>query len=191
MAQIGKFFKSCAMFLACSSLASCVTMSAGSDYYSAVDFSAYRSYAWMAASPLIQSSSSRIDVTPLDVRRIREAIERELAAEGFERAATRDAADFAISFTVGARDMIRIDDYPQIYRGRWRWGPPYYYPNVDIAMYTEGMLAIDIFDNMTREPVWHGWARKQIVGSDVRDPESAIDAAVAAILADFPPAPPG
>jgi hypothetical protein len=75
-----------------------------------------------------------------------------LEAKGFDSAATREAADFAVSFTVGARDMIRVDDYPQFFRGVWRWGPPYYYPNVDITMYTEGM-----------------------------------NAAVAAILSDFPP----
>jgi hypothetical protein len=164
-------------------------MYASSDYYTATDFSGYQSYAWVAESPLIQSRSSRIEISPLSVRRIREAIERELAAAGFAQAATRDEADFSISFTVGARDMIQIDDYPQFYRGPWRWGPPYYYPNVDVLMYTEGMLAIDVFDNASREPVWHGWARKRVIGADIRDPESAINAAVAAILADFPPSP--
>jgi len=187
MTLIRKCLRSGGILLACFAAVACVTMSAGSDYYAAADFSEYRSYAWMAASPLIQSRSNRVEVSPLHVRRIREAIERAMAAKGFELAATRDAADFAISFTVGARDMIEIDDYPLVYRRRWRWGPPYFYPNVDVAMYTEGMLAIDVFDNATREPVWHGWARKRIVGADVRDPESAIDAAVAAILADFPP----
>jgi hypothetical protein len=39
----------------------------------------------MAASPLIQSRSNRIEVSPLSIRRIREAIEREMAAARFER----------------------------------------------------------------------------------------------------------
>ena len=69
--------------------------------------------------------------------------------------------------------------------------PPYYWPNVDVEMYTEGMLAIDIFDNASREPVWHGWARKRILGADVANPETAINAAVSAILEDFPPPAPG
>jgi len=137
--------------------------------------------------PLISSSSSRVQVSQLDVRRIREAIERELTAKGFTEVPDRDTADFSLSFTVGARDTIRVDDYPVFYRGRWRWGPPYYYPNVDVYMYTEGTLAVDVFDNETREPVWHGWARKQIAGRDIRDPERAIRTAVAAILEDFPP----
>jgi len=168
-------------------LTSCTTMQARSDYYAEADFSEYASFAWMADSPLIQSESRRVEISQLNIRRIREAIERELTSKGFSSAPTRDEADFAVSFTVGARDMIRTEDYPVFYRGRWRWGPPYYWPNVDVYMYTEGMLAIDVFDNATREPVWHGWARKRVVGADVENPESAIDAAVRAILADFPP----
>jgi hypothetical protein len=141
----------------------------------------------MAESALIRSDSSRVEISPLTVRRIREAIERYLAEKNVELAPTREAADFAISFTIGARDMITLEDYPPYYRGEWQWGRPYYWPSVDAAMYTEGMLAIDIFDNASREPVWHGWARKTILQSDIKDPESTIEAAVEAILADFPP----
>jgi hypothetical protein len=172
---------------ACALLASCATIRADSDYYEAADFSRYRSYVWMAESPLIRSDSSRVEVSPLAVRRIREAIERKLADKSFQLAAARDQADFAVSFTVGARDRITLEDSPPYYRGQWRWGRPYYWPSVDVTMYTEGMLAIDIFDNATREPVWHGWARKTILQSDIDDPEATIEAAVEAILADFPP----
>lgn len=171
----------------CLAAGACTTMRAGSDYYAAADFAGYRSYVWMDEPALIRSSSSRVDVSPLTVRRIRDAIERELAAAGFDRAAGRSSADFAISFTVGARDTITVSDYPEYYRGQWRWRPPYYWPNVDASMYTEGVLAIDVFDNDTREPVWHGWARKRITGADIENPEPAIRDAVEAILADFPP----
>jgi hypothetical protein len=170
-------------------IASCTTLRAGSDYYTEADFTAYRSFAWVADSPLIRSQSDRVQISQLNIRRIREAIERDLIAKGFNLVLDRAAADFGVSFTVGARDQIRVDDYPVFYRGRWRWGPPYYWPNVDVYMYTEGTLAIDIFDNATRQPVWHGWARKQVVGADITNPDRAIDAAVAAILDDFPPRP--
>ena len=165
----------------------CATMQAGSDSYPAADFSDYRTFAWVSDSPLIQSESQRVAISPLDVRRIREAIERELNGKGFTLVAESEAPDFALSFTVGARDMISMSDYPEAYRGNWRWGAPYYWPNVDIYMYTEGMLAIDVFDKATSQPVWHGWARKQIVSADIDDPQTAIDAAVREILKDFPP----
>ena len=165
----------------------CVTMEAGSDFYQEADFSDYRTFAWVSDSPLIQSESQRVAVSPLDIRRIREAVERELGGKGFALVEGPEAADFALSFTVGARDMISMNDYPEAYRGSWRWGAPYYWPNVDIYMYTEGMLAIDVFDRTTGQPVWHGWARKQIVSADIEDPQTAIDNAVREILSDFPP----
>lgn len=169
------------------SLAACVTMQAGSDYYPEADFADYREYVWMDESPILRPASSRVDISPLTVRRIREAIEAELLGSGFEQVTRREDADFAVSFTVGARDRISVDDYPDYYRGPWRWRPPYYWPNVDVSMYTEGTLAIDVFDNESRQPVWHGWARKRITGADIDDPESTINEAVAAILAEFPP----
>ena len=173
--------------LSCLLASGCAVMEVGSDHYHAGDFSKLQTYAWIAESPLIRAQSRRVEVSPLTVRRIGEAIERELAAKGFELVPAREEADFAIAFTVGARDTINIDDYPPYYRGDWDWRTPYYGPRVDEDMYTEGTLAIDIFDNGIRGPVWHGWARKTITGADVDDPESAINAAVAAILEDFPP----
>lgn len=178
------------LILPCALAVSCVAMRAGSDYYSSADFSGYREYVWMDESAVIQARSGRIEISPLTVRRVRDAIERELAAKNFTQVDARDQADFAVSFTVGARDMISVDDYPEFYRGQWRWRPPYYWPNVDVSMYTEGTLAIDVFDNATREPVWHGWARKRITGADVEDPEATIDNAVDAIFAEFPPSAP-
>jgi hypothetical protein len=173
--------------LPCLLASACAVMEVGSDYYRAVDFSKLQTYAWIAESPLIRSQSRRVEVSAATVQRIREAIERELAAKSLEQVATREQADLAIAFTVGARDTINVDDYPPYYRGDWAWRTPYYGPGIDENMYTEGTLAIDIFDNARRGPVWHGWARKTITGADVDDPESTINAAVAAILAHFPP----
>lgn len=173
--------------LPCLLVASCATIKAGSDHYAGADFSKFHSYAWVADSPLIRSESRRVEISPLTVRRVEDAIERELGARSFEHAENRDAADFAIAFTIGARDTITIADYPPYYRTPWSWDAPYYGQNIDPAMYTEGTLAIDIFDNATQQPVWHGWATKTIRGSDIDDPEPTINAAVAAILADFPP----
>jgi hypothetical protein len=168
-------------------VASCATLQSGSDHYAGEDFTRFHSYAWVAESPLIRSESRLVEISPLTVRRVQDAIERELDVRSFERVENRDAADFAIAFTIGARDTITPLDYPPYYRSPWNWDSPYYGTNVDVDMYTEGMLAVDIFDNATRQPVWHGWAHKVITGSDIDDPASAINAAVVAILADFPP----
>lgn len=187
MSEVKRIRRIAGAVLLCLLASACAVMQTDSDYYQAVDFSQFHTYAWIAELPLIRAQSRRVDISSLTVQRIGEAIERELAAKGFTLVAAREEADFAIAFTVGARDTINIDDYPPYYRGDWDWQTPYFGPRVDIDMYTEGTLAIDVFDNGIKGPVWHGWARKTITGADVDDPEAVIDAAVAAILEDFPP----
>jgi hypothetical protein len=46
-----------------------------------------------------------------------------------------------------------------------------------------------VFDGHSHRPVWHGWARKELSRSDIEHSEAPIRAAVAAVLAPFPPAP--
>ena len=167
-ANIGSTLRASALALSVV-LASCAGLRAGSDYYAEADFGGYQTFAWVDESPLIRPQSSRVEISPLTIRRIREAVENELRAKGFELT-DRQTADFAVSFTVGARDLLAVTDYPPFYRGRWNWRAPYYGASVDVQTYTEGTLAVDVFDNETRQPVWHGWARKRITGSDVDDP---------------------
>jgi hypothetical protein len=53
-------------------------------------------------------------------------------------------------------------------------------------MYTQGMLAIGVFDNVSPEPVWHGWVRRQILNRDIDNREPAIAEAVLTITGCFP-----
>ena len=166
----------------------CASMTIRSDYDRTINFGTYRTFAWVSSDPLIRPLGAEPTVSPLNIRRIREAIEAGLTARGFTEINDSPAADFALSFTVGARDRIEAQSYPVLYRGVWGWGGMYYGPQMDVHSYREGVLSIDIFDGRTRQPVWHGSARKQITGADVSNPEPAIKQAVAAILAKFPPA---
>jgi hypothetical protein len=163
------------------------TLQANSDFDSAQDFSRYRSFAWMVADSPIAAPGEQVRVSPLNRQRIVEAIEAELGAKGFQKAADGSAADFVISYTVGARDRIDAQSYPDLYRGPWRWSRPYIGRNVDVSVYREGTLAIDIFDGASHQPVWHGWASKRITEHDVTHAAEQIPPAVAAILEKFPP----
>lgn len=48
--------------------------------------------------------------------------------------------------------------------------------------YTEGTLAIDLFDYQSGKPVWHGVPQKKVLQSDRNHPNAAITLAVNAIL---------
>lgn len=166
--------------------ASCTTTRVHSDFDPAVDFGRYTTFSWISDRPLIRPrGQDGMYVSPLDMQRIRSAIQSELTARGYRFLDDNRNVDFVVSFTVGARDKIDVDAYPAPYRGPWRW--PYYGDAVRVHTYTEGLLAIDIFDGEMRRPVWHGLARKRISGSDSVMAGRLIQEEVAAILHEFPP----
>jgi len=163
------------------------TLPVRTDYDHQADFSGYRTFTWISDNPLITPEGGNPAISPLTRQRVVTAIESELQLKGYTRANSRDQADFAVAFTVGTRDRIDIDSYPIAYRGNWYWRQSFWYYDVRASTYQEGMLAIDIFDQATHQPVWHGFTSKRITSGDRKDPASIIHQAVAAILAKFPP----
>jgi hypothetical protein len=164
--------------------AGCASIVANSDRYAGANLTGYQTFAWMDGGPLIRPRGGEPSVSALNVRRIQEAIEMELAAKGYRTVTEPEQADFVVSFTVGSRDKIAVDAYPDRYRGPWEWGG--YGRDIAVHTYTEGTLSIDIFDGAKHQPVWHGWATKQISGSDIADPAPVIKLAVGAIIREFP-----
>ena len=52
-----------------------------------------------------------------------------LAARGFTRVSNPAEADLAVGFTLGGREKIQVNSYPEFYRGDyggWGWGGGYY-----------------------------------------------------------------
>lgn len=161
-------------------------MTVESDFSKDANFAGYKTFAFISDKPLLMAQTA--PVSPLFEGRAMNAAQDALTNKGFEFVDNRENADFVVSFTMGARDKIRVTNYPSTYRGptAWQWGAPYH-SEVDVRNYTEGTLAIDIFDVKDRSPVWHGWAVRTISAADRRNPTPIINDVVAAILADFPP----
>jgi len=62
-----------------------------------------------------------------------------------------------------------------------------YYQDVQVRDYTEGQLAIDLFDVKTHAPVWHGRATMTITESDRDTPAETLNEIVAEVFAEYPP----
>lgn len=169
-------------------ISACATIQTGSHYDETTDFARYESFAWIDEDPYITGEAAVL-VSPLAQQQIKDAIQSQLEQRGFSFSPDRGNADFVVSFTVGTREKIRIDSYPVDYRGRWGWHVPYsYYSYRDVSAhtYTKGTLGVDIFDNESSKPVWHGWAEKTVTESDRQDPTESIEAGVRMLFADFP-----
>ena len=155
-------------------LAACATgPDIKTDVDPAADFSGYHSYVWIYQQP-------PHGMSPLVYQRVRDSIDRSLAARGFQQGSP---GDFAVAFTVGARDKIEVDDFGAYgpYVGRWGYGWGGY--NTQVRQFTEGSLAIDVYDVKTHKPVWHGLATQEVTGTVS---QAGIDTAVDAVLAKFP-----
>ncbi|WOE75340.1 DUF4136 domain-containing protein [Alterisphingorhabdus coralli] len=183
------------------SLSGCATTAnITTDSDPAQDFSAYRTFGWAGENPF--SPLGDYPVSPLAQQQIANGIKSTLEARGYSFVADSSKADFAVSYSVGARDKTRVsevpvaDPYYRYYgtRASWRWGRGYfpaYYPSMAtetvVNNYTEGTLSIDIFDVSRRAPVWHGVGTKRITTGDSEGNAQAVQQGVRDILAEFPP----
>ncbi|MEL7448602.1 MAG: DUF4136 domain-containing protein [Pseudomonadota bacterium] len=156
------------------------------------DFTVYKTYAWISDNPMIVGPTTNVP-SPLLEGQIMKVIETSMNTRGYRKVDEPESADFAVSFTVGSREEIRIDSYPATYSAygypRGRWGGMYYGMGTEttVRQYDKGMLAIDVFDVAEHRPVWHGVATKNITSSDRKNRDETIQAAVDSILISFPP----
>ncbi len=163
------------------------------------DFSGYETFAWISEKPMTVVGDHT--VSPLAERRFMDAIISTLSGKGYQLVENPASADFAVSFTVGARDQVKTRTHlqstpafdPWLYRGNWRWGRgyyDYYFPQFREVTthhnYTEGTLSIDLFDVARKSPVWHGSANKNLSKRELDSGTAGIEEAVATLLDGFP-----
>jgi hypothetical protein len=140
------------------------------------DFAAASTYAWITDDlVLIELGEPQPNVRTKDnERRIRAAIERELAARGLTPA-PRDQASLLVSFSVGVRIRYRLEGGEgNAVTGAGSPSEPQ----------TKGTLNIYLLDRAQQVEVWHGSTSKWLRKSD--DPQAVIDQAVAKIMAVYP-----
>ena len=172
--------------MVCAFTTGCESISTKTDYDKSCNFSGYHTFSWISTSPLVSKSP---EVSPLAEGRIENAVKAVLSQKGFRFVDDPASADFVLAFTLGARQQVRVTSNPYAAgygTGPYMWGGSYY-QNIDVREFTQGRLAIDIFDVKEKQPVWHGHATKSISSSDQKNAEALINKALAAILKDFPP----
>jgi hypothetical protein len=165
--------------------AGCATapVEARSDFDSSADFTSYRSFGWISEHPLAFVDPS---TSPQFEGRAMTAISEVLQDKGYRFEADGRQADFVVSFSLGARDEVRVNSYPAQYDNVWE-SEGQVQQAADVRTYTEGTLAIDLFDVERRQPVWHGWVVKTISANDRANASAVTRELVEAILAKFPP----
>jgi hypothetical protein len=161
-------------------LASCATYHVATDHDAKADFSRLHVYSWAPrekpADPVVENT--------LVANRIRDAVDRELAAKGFRRAAS-GPGDFVVDFATAQRQRVDVWSWPAWCHSHcghsWvGWGH-----DVQVYDYVQGTLLVGVIDPATNDLLWRGTATSVV--DEESGSEKRIDEAVKALLADFPP----
>jgi hypothetical protein len=175
--------------------AGCATHSAKVDFdrNTEIETVHYKTFAWLTNAKIM---AAPVDINPVMKERVDSSIEQAFMAKGYQLVDDPENADFAISYTVGSRDKIKVNSYPATYNSGFGWGRGYYggrdyYGSMSmgtetsVRQYTEGKLAIDIYDVKTHQPVWHGWATKRLTSENSEDPLAMINEVVLQVVNKF------
>ena len=187
------YFKLLALSCILGLLTSCAAPQAKVDFdkNSKIDTSHYKKFAWLTEEKIIMAS---MDINPVMKVRIDDAIEAVFISKGYLLVDDAKQADFTISYSVGNREKIKVQNYPVAYCGRFNWGGSYHsghYNDVlvvndsHVIQYTQGKLAIDIYDVKSHQPAWHGWATKRLTSADKESPSKTIKMLIEQVLAQF------
>lgn len=176
----------CALVLtACSSTPS---INSTHDFNRSINFTSYQTYAFISEHPMIVGQTPGA-VSPMLEGRLMDAIRVGMNAKGYNEVRDPESADVAIAFSVGARDEIRVDSYPASYGAGWGARGSYfgygYATETRVRQYTQGQLAIDIFDVKSRTPAFHGTASRKLSSDGPLD-QTQVNEVAAAALSPFP-----
>lgn len=145
------------------------------------------SYAWVGSfrgsSPLRNSIAN-----PINEERLRSAIESHLAPAGVLPVGSK--ADCLIGYGIGGNYVFNAG-YPY-YGPGWGYGWGYgYYGYYGWGGgpygYREGIIAIDLYDAQSGQPMWHASADQSLFDVSGPQAEQLINEAVTAIFAKRPP----
>ena len=149
-----------------------------------VDFSKYRTFALM---PLpTQSPASDPGAVLRLAEPARQAVVSSLVAKNFTET-DREKADFAVNLRGQSVPRIEVRELGYTTYGFGRYGRYYGIApgGVDVTTTQERTLAIEIFDNRTKQQVWVGWTKETSTSPKVT--VEKIREYIARILENFPP----
>ena len=111
-----------------------------SDVMPGTNFSAFKTFSFVTEMPPGGAN-------PVAVARIQQEVGSALSGKGYTQG---QPSDLTVVTRVGAQDRT------QIHTWGW-WGQ-----QLDVQQYTEGKLAVDVFDTKNQRPLWHGQASEKI-----------------------------
>jgi hypothetical protein len=148
------------------------------DFERSVNFSTFKTYAWVPGP-------SQLD--EINHRRVVTAVSEQLASKGLTRVATSESPDLLVAYHATFDRDLQISGFSN------GWGPYRFGASQSGVARTEeiltGSLAVDLVDSRTNTIVWRGTATKEIdVKADPNKRERNIHRAAERLFKHYPPA---
>lgn len=161
------------------------SLKVSSDSDKSVNFQQYKTFS------LYTNDSSSGAISPLNKQRLENAVLSEMQKKGFT--VNNSNPDLLVNTVTILKDKVAVSSttdyygYGGIYRPYY-WGAGSMYSNTtyNVDHYKDGSVLIDIIDAGSKKLIWQGTGNSEIDGP-LKDPDTQIPAAVAKIMADFPP----
>jgi hypothetical protein len=158
------------------------------------NFSNYHSYAWVESKDS-QSDTVKTKISDLTERRIREAVNTEMAKSGWKEVKNRP--DILLSYDVLFERSVKQDNNPvytepmtrYVYNPYARRWVSIYYPSQFMGYdnnqrdVREGTLTLSMTDARTDKTVWQGWTTGEVNSRNLTSKE--IQASVKSIFRKF------
>jgi hypothetical protein len=172
------------------SLIGCSSVTVKSDFDPEYDFKAFKTYRW--ATPGELNPNDELAKNPLILKRVQDAVDKELAAKGLNVVESEEF-DLVVIAHAGLKERTQVTQTGGggYYGGHRGWYDPYWGPyggSTHVSTYEEGTLVIDMVVWETKEMAWRGMGTKIL--NDTSDPDKVteiVNAWVAKILAEYPP----
>ena len=158
------------------------------------NFSNYHTYAWVESKDS-QSDSVKTKISDLTERRIREAVNTEMAKSGWKEVKNRP--DILLSYDVLFERSVKQENNPvytepmtrYVYNPYARRWVSIYYPSQFVGYdnnqrdVREGTLTLSMTDARTDKTVWQGWTTGEVNSRNLTSKE--ITASVKSIFSKF------
>ena len=145
------------IFTAAMLAAGCASMNVASHIERGVNFADYVTYEWGPPDGL-PVGDPRLDNNPFFNDYLQGAIEKGLAAKGYERAAQGAEAELLVHYHASVNQKL------EVYEADRRYGYCYGDCQPQIVGFEQGTLVLDIVDAATKKVVWRGWAQDAMEG---------------------------
>ena len=161
----------------------CSSIQVSYDYDADANFESYRTFEWAQASGAGGDEGPTVPVNSLIDRRIRRAIEEQLAARGLQR--SDEGPDVQVAYYIAVEDKINVTDWGYSYGDAyWGWGGR----EIDVYQYKEGTLVVDLAETERGLLVWRGAAKGTIDENTSQEKmDRNIQQTMSRIFENYPP----